>query len=230
MTDRMILFDIDATLLTTGGKGFGAMIRAGKDLFGEHFNAEGVDRAGRLDPLIIADLFRVNRVEPTLDRITTFRSAYADRLKDSLAEGGATALPGVHDLLDSVMTEPGPTCALMTGNFAETARLKLAAAGIDPDRFPFGVWGDDAREHPPSRDQLPGVALRRFADLRNVEADPARVVVIGDTVHDISCARAWGCRVLAVATGSYTREDLAGADRVVDDLSDTESILDWLLS
>lgn len=230
MTDRLLLFDIDGTLLVTGGKGFGAMIRAGKDLFGESFSAEGVDRAGRLDPLIIADLFRVNGIESTLDRVAAFRNAYADRLKNALAEGGATALPGVHDLLGSVMNDGGPTCALMTGNFAETARLKVAAAGIDPDAFPFGVWGDDAREHPPSRDQLPGVALRRFTDLRRVEADPAKVVVIGDTVHDISCARAWGCRVLAVTTGSYTRDDLAGADRVVDDLSDTESIVDWLLS
>ena len=140
-------------------------------------------------------------------------------------------LPGVPELLDtldSISSESarGPVVGCLTGNLQAGARVKLKAVGINPDRFSVTAFGDEALTRP----DLTALALKRYESIHGHAPAPARVVVIGDTPHDIDCAHAHGCVALAVATGRYDAQELAdaGADVVADDLSDPAVVLDWL--
>lgn len=229
----LILFDVDATLITTSRMGIAAMGFAGREQFGDAFDENTVEYAGRLDPLIIADLFRAHAHPISPDAIDTFRAGYRTHLSRLLGEHNtARACPGVPELLEALFATPSMCVGLLTGNFPETGRIKLAAAGIDADRFHLHVWGCDSPHDPPARDHLPGVALERYRALHEMDADPARVWVVGDTPHDIACARAHGCRSLGVATGMFSLDDLrdAGADEVAPDLGATQNILRILTS
>ena len=141
--------------------------------------------------------------------------------------GIARALPGVHDLLNTLHPCEGVCTGLLTGNFEPTGCIKLTACGIDPSRFALRVWGDECTRRPHTRDELPEIALRRYAQTRGQPIDPGAVWIIGDTPHDVNCARANGCRSLAVATGKYDVATLAaaGADAVAADLSDLAATL-----
>ncbi|GIK19582.1 MAG: haloacid dehalogenase [Phycisphaerales bacterium] len=228
----LILFDIDATLVTTSGVGRHAMAEAGRRLYGPSFTPEGVEFAGRLDPLILADLLVRNGLEPTSDRRAAMRREYRAALVEGLGTPGiARALPGVHAVVDALSREAGVTIGLLTGNFEETGRLKLGACSLDADRFPVRVWGDESPHEPPSRDHLPAVAIARYQSVLAGPVRADRVTIVGDTVHDVACARANGCRSLAVATGSFSPDALqsAGADAVMADLSDAGAVLRWLL-
>jgi phosphoglycolate phosphatase-like HAD superfamily hydrolase len=225
----LILFDIDATLITTSGVGVKAMIDAGAELFGPGFHADGVAFAGRLDPLILVDLLQANGVAPTPDAMSGMRVAYRSHLAQRLPTVSARTLPGVDALLCRLEDFDRLTTGLLTGNFPETGRMKLEACGLRHERFLLQVWGDDSPHQPPSRDHLPPVAIERFRARNDSEA-PDRVVIIGDTPHDVACARVNGCRCIGVATGRHSPEDLktAGADLVLPDLSNTAQVVEWL--
>lgn len=227
----LILFDIDLTLLKSGGAGMAAMGDAGRELFGPEFDETRTDSAGRLDPLIIRDLISDNGLEPSAERCAQMRAAYARHLPARLSERGAHALPGVHELLALLRAEQAVMLGLLTGNFEETGRLKLEAAGIDASAFELNVWGDHSPHEPPARDHLPAVAMERYRADHDPELASERVTIIGDTAHDVACGLVNGCRVLGVATGRTSAEALlaAGAHRVVPDLSDADDILAWLL-
>ena len=228
---NLILFDIDATLISTSGVGIRAMEAAGRELFGPAFASAGVEYAGRLDPLIVRDLLIANGHEPSAANMLTLRNGYRKHLTLKLPHAeNARALPGVPALLDAL--EHRSALGLLTGNYQDTGSLKLRACGIDPDRFPISAWGDESPHTPPDRAHLPPVALDRYRARFGRTADPARCAIIGDTPHDIRCAKANGLRALAVATGMFSVEALtaAGADRVVPDLALTASVTDWLLS
>lgn len=226
----LILFDIDATLIRTEGAGIKAMVDAGSELFGPGFTAEGVAFAGRLDPLILADLLMTNRQTPNPGNIQSMRRAYRKHLEVRLKSGVGRALPGVAPLLDRLQSEAAATLGLLTGNFAETGSAKLAACGIQVSRFAIQVWGDDSPHDPPAREHLPAVGMQRYRQLHRRDIAPQCVVIIGDTPHDISCAKAHGCRSLGVGTGQFRAEQLlaSGADHAVDDLSNTEAVMDLL--
>jgi phosphoglycolate phosphatase-like HAD superfamily hydrolase len=224
----LLLFDIDGTLLLTSGAGMAAMKDAAKDICGPSFTFDGVKFAGRLDPLIWRDAAERNGVENHEELHADFRAAYGAHIKHRL-ETSATAhsLPGVDELLKRCAELEGATVGLVTGNYPETGRLKLRAAGIDPDQFAIAGWGTDGAV----RNDLPAAAIRQYAEVNDGHIDPRRVIVIGDTPHDVACAHANGCLALAVCTGpSYEREDLeaCGADWVVEDLSDVESVISWM--
>lgn len=226
----LLLFDIDLTLLTTQGSGMRAMIAAGRELFGPRFTAEGVDFAGRLDPLIIADLFAASGVPRSPDNVTAFRVAYTRTLAEHLAlSPGKTALPGVLDLL-AVLRQRSVTLGLLTGNFEATASLKLRACGIDPAWFPVRAWGDDSPNAPPRRPDLVPVAMDRHYRLAGRRPAPREVIVIGDTPHDIAAAKEHGCVAVAVATGRTPLDDLRTCrpDLALPDLTHAAPLLDLL--
>ena len=227
----LVLFDIDATLIRTEGAGIKAMVDAGGELFGPGFSADGVLFAGRLDPLILVDLLFVNGQSPTPANMQAMREGYRKHLQTRLRSGVGRALPGVAPLLDRIESAHEATLGLLTGNFAETGSLKLAACGIDASRFVVKVWGDDSPHTPPAREHLPAIGMQRYRQSRGRDIPPQRVLIIGDTPHDISCARAHGCRSLGVGTGQFRAEQLlaAGADHAVADLSNTDSIAGWIL-
>ncbi len=227
----LVLFDIDATLLTTDEAGIRAMVEVGQRLHTPGFSADGVEFHGRLDPLILADMLAANNIDPTPEAIAAMREGYGRALAARLAPGGISQLlPGAAELVASLAAEPDRmTLGLLTGNFPETGTTKLQAAGLDPQQFPIRVWGDDSPHDPPARDHLPGVALERVSRVWGRQARSEEVVIIGDTPHDIACARAHGCRVLAVATGKFGRDDLAHADKAVETLGDVEAVRRWLM-
>lgn len=227
----LILFDIDATLITTSRTGIWAMGEAGRELFGPHFDESKVEYAGRLDPLIIGELLLAHGRSPTPAAITEFRAAYKHHLQAKIHEPGrAQACPGVLELLDALTGIEGLTLGLLTGNYPETGAIKLRASGVDPDRFAIAAWGHESPHDPPARDHLPPIAMRKYREKYLREVAPERVTIIGDTPHDVRCALVNRCRVLGVGTGHYTIEQLnaAGAHHAVPDLSDTRAMVRWL--
>ncbi len=229
----LILFDIDATLISTMRAGIDALAHAGRSLFGPGFRMGRVEIAGRLDPLIMRDLLIDNALEPTRERMDALRAGYRTNLPGRLVEPGrrCTTLPGAAELVGALEGRPGVTLGLLTGNYEDTGSIKLRACGLEPSRFAVRVWGDESPHDPPSRDHLAHVALDRYAALHGRRADPKRALIIGDTPHDVRCAKGAGMRALAVATGHHDTAALSvtGADRVVSDLLQTAEILGWIL-
>ncbi|MDX2146775.1 MAG: haloacid dehalogenase-like hydrolase [Planctomycetota bacterium] len=233
----LILFDVDATLITTGGAGLRALVLAGQSLYGPDFSDVGVDVAGRLDPLIISEMLTRAGVRPSPEAIAAVRESYLARLPHELRTSNNRALPGVQTLLEALSSvgsasEARAILGLLTGNFRETAHVKLRVCGIDPERFKVAAWGDDSPHEPPAREHLPPVAVARHAAMTGRQLAARDVLIIGDTPHDAACARAHNHRALGVATGRYSIDQLreSGFDHVVPDLSDTQSVLEWILS
>ena len=227
---HLLLFDIDATLISTSGVGIRAMEAAGRELFGPAFTSTGVEYAGRLDPLIVRDLLIANGLPDSAANAAKLREGYRRHLTEKLPQTPtARSLPGVPQLLD--LLQQRATLGLLTGNYADTGSIKLRACGIDPSRFPIAAWGDESPHDPPDRTHLPPVALARFRARFGRDVDPARCAIIGDTPHDVRCAKVNGLRALAVATGMFSIDGRqAGADLVLPDLSDAAAAADWLLS
>lgn len=227
----LILFDVDATLITTSRSGIAAMGMAGRAMFGAAFDENVVEYAGRLDPLIIRDLLVAHGRAASSDMVEEFRGAYREHLEILLRkEGVARACPGVPDLLTALEQRDDMVIGLLTGNYPETGAIKLRACGIDPDRFPIQVWGCDSPHDPPARTHLPPVGAARYRARFGREVAMESVTIIGDTPHDIDCALAHGCRGIGVATGQYSVEDLerAGAGLALTNLTDTPRIMQWL--
>jgi phosphoglycolate phosphatase-like HAD superfamily hydrolase len=214
---RLILFDVDGTLVDCGRQVRPLFASALEEVFGTAGDVEGYDFAGKTDARIVLDLVTAagvpaERVAAGLDRA---RALYLARLAAGLRPEGMRLLPGVREVLERLAARGDLTLGLLTGNWEAGARLKLAP--FDLNRFfPFGAFGDDGVE----RAQLPPVALARAAAYRGEEFLAAETLIVGDSLLDVACARAHGLRALAVATGRTAASSLraAGADWVVADL------------
>lgn len=222
----LILFDIDGTLLWSAGAGGDAFVAAASEVVGRELSRENVPFAGGLDPALFRDLLLAHDVRPTDELERRFRERYRAHLAACLEAGKARALPGAAELVAALDEFADIALGLLTGNYPDTAEMKLRAVGIDPERFAVRAFGDDA----PTRRGLPAVAMRRWEDRELRPVEPGEVVLIGDTPQDIDCARHAGCRSLAVATGPYEVAELlaAGADLAVEDLSGTRAVIDWI--
>lgn len=226
---RLILFDVDGTLLWTGGAGRYGLERAFEIVFGvERMSdvAGHVEYAGRTDPAILRDLAAAAGVDAARYRAASDRveEVYLEHLRRRLAARDSTArlLPGVAALLDALAARPDVHLGLVTGNVERGARAKLEPFGLNP-RFPTGGFGSDHERRP----ELARIARERAERRAGVRFDPRHVWVVGDTEHDVDCARAQGFRALALRTGGRTRERLAACrpDRLLDDLADTAEAL-----
>ena len=233
MSEALLLFDIDQTLIRTPGCGMQALQLAGRDMFGHAFSIATVDFAGRIDPLILQDLIVANGGAPSPAAIDELRAGYARHITTTLAELATTTEPpsmhvGVPELLSRLMTNhPEFGRAVLTGNYEITGMAKLRACGVPVQHFELFVWGDESLSTPPTRNDLPRVAMQRYESSRGRAISPRHTIVIGDTPHDVTCAHACGCRCLAVATGGSTvaQLKLAGANAVLTDLSDTNGTI-----
>lgn len=222
---RLVLFDIDGTLLTAGGAGARALRDALLEIFGETGPIGAYSMAGRTDPQIVRELMTatgrtVQEIEPRYQEVW---DVYLRNLRDEVARTRIQALPGVPALLDRVEAEGNSTLlALLTGNVEQGARMKVDAAGLGFDRFRLGAYGSDHWE----RRELPAVAVRRARDLAGLEYQGKEIVIIGDTPFDIACGEHLGVRTIAVATGGHPADELAacGPDYLFEDLTDGEAV------
>ncbi|HEY7476308.1 MAG TPA: HAD family hydrolase [Vicinamibacterales bacterium] len=224
----IVLFDVDGTLIKSGGAGLRGMNAAFERLYGVPNALDGVTLAGRTDLAIVGDVFRGMGLEPTPEEVARVRAAYVEDLrvemKRPVAEP-AGVLPGVETLLDAVETLPHVRVGLLTGNFEPGAVVKLEHFDLWR-RFAFGAFGDD---HVDRRALVP-VALARAMPAGHATPPSSRIVIVGDTPLDVDCAKAHGARAVAVATGPFDRAALsaAGADLVVDTFSDAAHVARWL--
>jgi phosphoglycolate phosphatase len=228
-TTLIVLFDIDGTLIRSGGAGVRGMNAAFERLYGVRGALDGVSLAGRTDRAIVGDVLRAIGVEPTDREVARVREAYIEDLRVEIKRpvaDPAGVLPGVIAVLDAMTAAPHARVGLLTGNFEPGAAVKLSHFDLW-ERFPFGAFGDD---HVDRRALVP-VALDRARRAGYATPAPNRVVVIGDTPLDVDCAKAHGARAVAVATGPFDRAALAaaGADLVVETFEDAAPLTRWLL-
>ncbi len=227
---RLLLFDIDATLLLTGGAGFRSMVRAGREVFGPELTWDGIEMSGGLDPVLVAGAAARSALEVGPGSLEAFRRSYVVFLREELERGArdVRAMPGVHGVLAHLRRREDVVLGLLTGNYPEGAALKLAAVGIDPAWFPVTAFGDEAGCRP----ELVVEALRKLEAIQGLPADPSRTIIIGDSPRDVECALKNGCIAFGVATGKYGAEVLraAGAHRVAQDLSDPSLLFELLES
>lgn len=219
------LFDIDGTLLNSGGAGLAAMEAALASEFGTSASVRDVPLAGRTDRAISADLFRCHGIADTVASFRRFIAAYLRHLPEQLASRTGLVMPGIPELLDALSVRDDVLLGLLTGNFSEGARLKLEYYGLH-GHFHFGGFGDRHHHRNDVAREAVG-ALRRFADGAGHDVEQARLWVIGDTPADIECGRAIEATVVAVCTGFYAMEALQAAepDHLFVDFSELEHFL-----
>jgi len=227
---RLLLFDIDGTLLHARGAGRRAVKAALERVYGTVGAIDRYDLGGKTDQRIVFDVLEAAGLtrEAVRKRLGDFFEDYARGLVEEIGDGrNVVTLPGVLALIERLHGTQNALLGLLTGNIEEGARIKLTPPGLW-SYFSVGAYGSDDVD----RRRLPSLAARRAHALVGYEFRPDEVLVIGDTPLDIDCARAFGAVAVAVATGQHSRADLLthGPDLLFDDLSDVEAVLDALLS
>lgn len=228
---HVCLFDIDGTLVLTGGAGEKAMYAAFEEVFGTRPTIQ-VKMAGRTDRAIARELFDHLDVDHSLENWTKFRATYLRNLQEYLGRHHGYVCPGIPEVLDRLRQHTGVAVGLLTGNLREGARHKLSHYRIyhhfeGADAMALGGFGDEHCD----RDLVAADALAAVQQKFNGSIAPERVWVVGDTPLDIKCARAIGARAVAVATGSYSTDDLAkeSPDLLFADLSDATMFFERLV-
>ncbi len=222
---RLFLFDIDGTLVSSGGAGRDALRRALTEVYGTTGPIDGYDFRGRTDPRIILDLMRAAGFEAdaVAARLDACFAAYVRELATLVDEPGRVrVLPGIGDVVRSLARREDAVVGLLTGNIEPGARVKLGPTGLWP-HFRVGAFGSDDAD----RRRLPAVAAARAQALVGRDFPYERVTIIGDTPLDIDCARACGAVAVAVATGQHAPHELDACtpDLLFPDFSDVDSVL-----
>ena len=231
MTRKLVLFDIDGTILLTAGAGRRAIVAALAAEVGDSAAFNGIRFDGKTDPQIVAEMLEAaGQPEPRESpRVRALCERYVGLLALELERPTTrtTVMPGVHPLLERLEAEPGVVLGLLTGNLAAGAALKLRSGGIAPERFRVGAYGSDAAHRP----DLPPIAAHRAAPIFGRVPRGAEVVIIGDTPADVTCGAGIGARALAVATGAYSVADLDafGPHAVFENLEDTAAVVEAIL-
>jgi phosphoglycolate phosphatase len=227
MSKRLLLWDIDGTLIQSGHAGVHALIEIVRERFGTHDDLSDIEIAGKTDRAIVRDILRKYQQPDDDESIAAFADRYLAGLREELPRRAGMVLPGIRQLLTRLNSEPRIVVALLTGNLRRGARLKLEHYGLW-HLFEFGAFADDHHD----RNQLGAFARERAREKHGHDFDSADIDVIGDTGHDIACGKAFGARTIAVATGGWSRESLAARnpDYLFDDFSEVErvsALLDW---
>src|SRR5438132_2678292 len=225
MQKRLLLFDIDGTLIHSGGAGVEALKRALTERFGIKDDLHDIEIAGMTDSGIVISILKKHQIPTTADNIAAFLDSYVHFLSLELPRRRGKLLPGVLELLEKLKTRKHLVLGLLTGNVSRGAHLKLDHYGVW-HFFEFGAFADDHRD----RNELGRFARARAKEKHGREFAASEIDVIGDTPRDIACGKALGARTIAVATGRWSHTELAKyqPDVLIDDLSDSEAIIDTL--
>src|SRR5262245_45074070 len=222
---RLVLFDIDGTLLSAGRVARDAILRSLKTSFDWAYTSDHEDRgrfdfSGKTDPQIVRELVLESVGRDRFERdLARALELYLEELQRQLSPGTVVPKPGIAALLERLAAEPRVTLGLLTGNLERGARLKLAPPDFNR-YFPFGAFGSDSAD----RYELPPIAVERAFARTGRRFEGKAIVVVGDSVHDVACGRSLGVRAVAVATGITSPEALAAEkpDALLEDFSDTE--------
>ncbi len=226
---RLILFDIDGTLLSTNGAARRAFERALLEVYGTAGPIDSHRFDGKTDPQIARELLNAaGFADAHIDRhLARLFEHYLDGMRAEIAQPGYSTLvyPGVRDVLEALIARDDVVVGLLTGNIVAGADVKLRSARLH-SYFTFGAFGSDAEE----RAALPAIAVQRAQEHTGAEFRGKDVVIIGDTPSDVSCGQALGVFAMGVCTGRHSRDQLLaeGADIVLEDLADTARVLDIL--
>jgi len=225
MQKRLLLFDIDGTLIHSGGAGMHALRRTLADRFGIEDNLTDVEIAGMTDSGIVISILKKHNIPVTNENVSAYLDGYAHHLSLELPRREGKLLPGILELLEKLRARPNVVLALLTGNISRGAQLKLEHYGVW-HFFEFGAFADDHHD----RNQLGPFARSRAKEKHGREFSPEEIDVIGDTPRDIACGKAFGARTIAVATGTWSRAELAEhePDFLIDDFSDVDGLIDTL--
>lgn len=219
---KLILWDIDGTLILTGSAGMGALDRAFQKVHGRKPDLSKLDLSGRTDQWIAAQVLEHNQLPVTPENIHAYLEAYLESLHAEVTTRTGRILPGILHLLDLLHQRSDVAQGLLTGNLHRGARIKLEHYQVW-HYFAFGAFGDDS----PLRNDLGPHALRRAKEKHAVDFAPERTFVIGDTPHDIECGKAIGAKTIGVATGRFSVTDLQehAPTATFADFSDTAAFL-----
>ena len=219
---KLILWDIDGTLIVSGRAGIFALSRAFKNLHGREPDFSKIEVSGRTDKWIAGQVLEQQGLPATTENIHAFLEAYLEALPEELTARQGRVLPGILDLLEIFHHRADIAQGLLTGNLRQGARIKLEHYRVW-HYFEFGAFGNDS----PLRNELGPHALRRAREKHAVEFAPADTFVIGDTPHDIECGRAIGAKTIGVATGRFSVAELRlhQPTAVFADFADTAAFL-----
>ncbi|MCP4136290.1 MAG: HAD hydrolase-like protein [bacterium] len=221
---KAVLFDIDGTILNSNKAGRTSLIRATEDVFGTVGHMEKVDFQGKTDPLILYESLLSMGFDKTAihDKIDDLKIKYFEYLRETIFKNEATLMPGIEEISARLFKDSSIILGLLTGNFHESARIKLSRFDLNK-YFEFGVFGDDAA----NRNDMPGIGREKIKELYNVDIDFSRMFIIGDTIHDINCANNSGAVSIAVGTGWVDKDILLphNPDYYFDDLGDVDRVL-----
>lgn len=221
---RLVLFDIDGTLIDSGGAGVRSLNLAMKELFFLEDAFRGISMAGKTDTQIIKEGLMKHDLSPN-GSIDSVIDAYLNHLRREIQNDRKHVKPGIYEVLEELKNLRDLGVGLLTGNLEQGARIKLDPFRLN-DYFPTGAFGSDDED----RNNLLPVAIKRFEELflESIEID--NCIIVGDTPRDVECAHIYGALCIGVATGPYSYAALreAGADYVVQDLSDQDTLLQFL--
>lgn len=224
---KLLLFDIDGTLLRVSTSGRVAVRHAIERTFGRPLEVDGISFSGKTDPQILSEIleFHGYTISPGDKRFDRVLELYAEDMLERLDSEDVEVLPGVRTLITRLSERDNIRLGLLTGNLEETAYRKLSAAALD-QYFPFGAFGSDHHD----RHQLPAIALDRARAKTGHHFRGSDVVIIGDTPHDVTCGQSIGASAVGVCTGRISREELAEAepDILLDDLDCCDRFIETL--
>jgi phosphoglycolate phosphatase-like HAD superfamily hydrolase len=221
---RLILFDIDGTLIDSGGAGVRALDCALKELFSIENGFHGISMAGKTDPSIMREglIKHGLSADGNLEKVM---AAYLKHLRQEIKNDRKQIKPGIYEALGKLRSKTDLGLGLLTGNIEQGARIKLEPFLLNA-YFPSGAFGSDHED----RNMLLPVAVTRYQELFSYTIRIEECIIVGDTPRDVECAQIYGAACFAVATGPYSTDDLmdAGANYVVEDLSDPSPLLQFL--
>jgi phosphoglycolate phosphatase len=220
---RLVLFDIDGTLIDSGGAGVRSLELALRELFSIDNGFHDISMAGKTDTQIIKEGLTKHSI-PANGNINAVIEAYLNYLQKEINNDRKHVKPGIYEVLKELKPLQDLGLGLLTGNIEQGARIKLEPFGLN-DYFPTGAFGSDDED----RNNLLPVALKRFEELFQQKIETDNCIVVGDTPRDVECAHIYGAMCIAVATGPYSYDALmeAGADYVVHDLLDQNILLQF---